>query len=497
MSEQLIPNENHRHAPNVSFVIFGASGDLTSRKILPALCNLAKDGSIGKTFSLVGIARTPLDDDGFRKLIKNAVKESNPAFDEIISRARYVNGEYTDQASFAKLKTILDETAQISLGNVTYYLATVPEMFGEVALELAKAGLSKPSGDNFIRLVIEKPFGRNLAGSKILNDKLHKAFEEKQLFRIDHYMGKENVQNLLALRFANAVFEPIWNRRYVDNVQITVSESLGVEHRGGFYETEGALRDIVQNHVMQVLALTLMEPPASVQADSIRDEKVKLLHSVEIMEAQKVNDLVVRGQYASGKIDSQDVVGYRDEPGVDPTSTTETFVAMQLEVDNWRWAGVPIYVRTGKRLPSRVTEVAMQFQRVPHLSFSKDLSKDLQPDVLVFRIQPDEGISLRFGVKVPGPTFKLQSVSMDFSYSDVFKDPPRDAYERLILDALIGDATLFIREDEVTQAWKIVAPIQESWENNSSPLCYYPSGTFGPEESSQLLSKSGRQWHLR
>ncbi len=485
-----------RHAPPVTFVIFGASGDLTSRKILPALANLARAGSIGKDFSLIGIARSELDDQGFRELIEKAVGSPCPEFEEIISRAQYVTGEYTHPDTFVALREALEKASGVSMGNVTYYLATIPEMFGEVASELNRAGLTKPEGDNFIRLVIEKPFGRDLQGAQVLDDTLHKAFSESQLFRIDHYMGKENVQNLLALRFANAIFEPIWNRRFVDSVQITVAESLGVEHRGGFYESEGALRDIVQNHVMQVLALTLMEPPSRIEADSIRDEKVKLLHAVEIMEPDQVGDRVVRGQYLGGIIEGKQVPAYRQEPGVSPNSTTETFVAMKLNVDNWRWANVPIYVRTGKRLPARVTEVAMQFQRVPHLSFSSKLSRDLRPDMLILRIQPDEGVSLNFGVKVPGPEFKLQSVSMDFSYSDVFPEPPADAYERLILDALIGDATLFIRSDEVRQAWRIVEPIQKSWADNGEPLSTYDSGTWGPVEASRLVQVDGRSWHL-
>ncbi|MGH9207370.1 MAG: glucose-6-phosphate dehydrogenase, partial [Acidimicrobiales bacterium] len=322
----------------------------------------------------------------------------------------------------------------------------------------------------------------------------HSAFDEDQVYRIDHYMGKETVQNVLALRFANAIFEPIWNRRYVDHVQITVAENLGVEHRGGFYETAGALRDIVQNHVMQVISLTLMEPPASIDGDGIRDEKVKVLRSVEIMDHDDVLREVVRGQYQAGRIDGDKVVGYRQEDAVSPKSTTETFVAMRLNVDNWRWAGVPVYVRTGKRLPQRATEVTMQFKPVPHLPFAGKLSEDLGPNALVLRVQPDEGISLRFGAKVPGQQFRVRTVSMDFSYGETFLEETPDAYERLLHDAMIGDPMLFIRSDEVELAWRIVDPILEVWAAGDTPLEPYPAGSWGPAASGRLLERDGRRW---
>jgi glucose-6-phosphate 1-dehydrogenase len=455
---------------------------------------LAEDGHIGKDFNIIGVARTELNDKQFQQLIKKATGTKSPTFNEITGRAKYVTGEYTSDSTFNKLKEIFASYKQEP--NVCYYLATIPEMFGEVALQLKNFGLSKPTGSNFIRLVIEKPFGRSFESAEKLNGSLHNAFDENQIFRIDHYMGKENVQNLLALRFANAIFEPIWNRRYVDNIQLTVAESLGVEHRGGFYESEGALRDIVQNHVMQVLSLTLMEPPAFMDADSIRNEKVKLLHSVEVMNRTEIAQNVVRGQYIAGIIDKTKAVAYRNEPGVSKSSTTETFVAMRLSVDNWRWAGVPIYVRTGKRLKCRATELALQFKRVPHMSFSQELTHDLEPDILILRIQPDEGVSVRFGVKVPGREFKLKTVSMDFNYKDEFKEQPKDAYQRLILDALLGDPTLFIRSDEVMQAWKIITPIENAFKHNIVPLTSYKSGTFGPVESDKLLAQLRHKWHL-
>jgi glucose-6-phosphate 1-dehydrogenase len=327
-----------------------------------------------------------------------------------------------------------------------------------------------------------------------LDASLHEYFDEQQIYRIDHYMGKETVQNVLALRFANAIFEPIWNRHYVDHVQVTVAESLGVEHRGGFYETAGALRDIVQNHVMQVLALTLMEPPASVDAEGIRDEKVKLLRALEIPTPDQVATRVVRGQYDAGWVEGQPVPGYREEEGVSPESETETFVAAELSVDNWRWAGVPIYVRTGKRLPTRFTEVALQFQRVPHLPFASKEVAGLGANALVLRIQPDEGITLRFGAKVPGQAFEVRTVSMDFSYGGAFLEESPEAYERLLLDAMVGDATLFIRSDEVDQAWRVVDPILSAFADGVPPLARYQAGSWGPREADRLLAVTGRRW---
>ena len=361
---------------------------------------------------------------------------------------------------------------------------------------LAKHGCSGP-GENgtFARVVVEKPFGRDLQSALDLNDQMHAAFDESQIYRIDHYMGKETVQNVLALRFANAIFEPIWNRRYVEQVQVTVAESLGVEHRGGFYETAGALRDIVQNHVMQVLALTLMESPTSTDADRIRDEKVKLLQAVDIPTPDEAVDKSVRGQYTAGTIDGEPVVGYREEEDVAPDSQTETYLALRLRVENWRWAGVPIYVRTGKRLPARVTEVALTFRQVPFLLFDHRASRDLRPNTLILRIQPDEGISLEFGAKVPGEKFHLRSVAMDFSYAEAFAGADAaDGYERLIHDAMVGDATLFIRSDEVEQAWRIVDPYLVAWSEPGASLHLYPAGSWGPHMADLLVERSGDEW---
>ena len=396
------------------------------------------------------------------------------------------------------LKTHLDEADQVdgTDGNRLYYLATIPSVFGLVAGALAKHGCTgrattAPSPGWWWR---SRSVGTSTSALD-LNDQMHAAFDESQIYRIDHYMGKETVQNVLALRFANAIFEPIWNRRYIEQVQVTVAESLGVEHRGGFYETAGALRDIVQNHVMQVLALTLMESPTSTDADRIRDEKVKLLQAIDIPTPDEAVDKSVRGQYTAGTIDGEPVVGYREEEDVAPDSQTETYLALRLRVENWRWAGVPIYVRTGKRLPARVTEVALTFRQVPFLLFDHRASRDLRPNTLILRIQPDEGISLEFGAKVPGEKFHLRSVAMDFSYAEAFAGAEAaDGYERLIHDAMVGDATLFIRSDEVEQAWRIVDPYLQAWSEPGRSLHLYAAGTWGPHMADLLVERSGDEW---
>jgi glucose-6-phosphate 1-dehydrogenase len=490
------PSPVPRRAAPLTMVIFGASGDLTSRKILPALERLVYRGALDPATNLVGVARTPLSDEDFRALISKAVSSTTPAWRELVGRARYITGEYGHPDTFDALKAVLSELEREGLPkNRLYYLATIPEMFAVVAGALGTHNLAKPaSEDSFTRLVVEKPFGRDLESANKLDRALHRHFQESQIYRIDHYMGKETVQNVLALRFANTIFEPVWNRRYVDHVQITVAESLGVEHRGGFYETAGALRDIVQNHVMQVLALTLMEPPTRFDAESIRDEKVKVLRAIEVPTPDQVPEIVVRGQYEAGWVAGEAVPGYREEEGVAPDSETETFIAMKLAVDNWRWAGVPVFVRTGKRLARRFTEVALQFQRPPHLPFEQANAEELGPNSIIVRIQPDEGITVRFGAKVPGQAFQVRTVTMDFSYGGAFLEETPDAYERLLFDAMIGDATLFIRTDEVDQAWTIVDPVLEAFAQRKVPLYHYPAGSWGPQESDHLIGRYGRHW---
>jgi glucose-6-phosphate 1-dehydrogenase len=489
--------DQERRAPPCVLVIFGASGDLTARKLIPAVASLSRRRLLHSSFAVVGVARSPMSDDDFRTKMIEAVPDGGPGWVEVVKGFRYVHGDYGAADTMGRLTAALDEidAERGTGGNRLFYMATVPEVFEAVADGLGGAGLNRPPRpDAFARLVIEKPYGRDLAGALRLDAALHRSFDESQIYRIDHYLGKETVQNVLALRFANAIFEPIWDRRYLDHVQITVAESLGVEHRGGFYETAGALRDIVQNHVMQVLSLTLMEPPATIDAQGIRDEKVKALRAVKILSVEEVATDVVRAQYEAGWSEGRAVPGYREEEGVAPDSRTETYMAMRLEVDNWRWAGVPIFIRTGKRLPKRVTEVALQFQRVPHLPFRAHEARDLHPNALVLRIQPDEGISLRFGAKVPGQAFEVRDVLMDFSYGAAFLEEPPDAYERLQLDAMIGDPTLFIRSDEVLQAWRIVDPILTAWASRDTPLARYPAGTWGPKQADQLLARGGRRW---
>jgi glucose-6-phosphate 1-dehydrogenase len=488
--------------PPLVLVVFGASGDLTARKLLPALAGLASHGGLPEHFCVIGVARTPWTDEEFRSAAVEAARAAGvlgTRWEQLAQSFRYVSGEYDDPTTFAELRKVLDGCDENvgTGGNRVYYLATVPETFGTVAASLAAHGCNRGASEgSFARIVVEKPYGHDLQSAQALDAALHGSFEESQIFRIDHYMGKETVQNVLALRFANAIFEPIWNRRYVDCVQITVAEELGVEHRGGFYEHAGALRDIVQNHVMQVLALTLMEPPAMVDAEGIRDEKVKLLKAVVIPSVDEAVGDAVRGQYGAGTIDGVPVPAYREEYGVDPASTTETYVAMCLAVDNWRWAGVPVYVRTGKRLPKRATEVALQFKRVPHLAFGDRLSRDLRPNALVVRIQPDEGVTLLFGAKVPGEAFSVRTVAMDFSYASAFPGKTADAYERLLHDAMIGDPTLFIRTDEVERAWRIVDPLLSAWSEQGPgvPLSRYAAGSWGPHEADLLLARDLRQW---
>jgi glucose-6-phosphate 1-dehydrogenase len=489
--------DQDRRSPPCALVIFGASGDLTARKLLPALERLADYGALPDGVTLIGVARTPMDDEGFRNYCRERVPGTgNPRWAELTAAARYVAGGYDDPATYQRLAEVLGECDHAcgAAGNRVYYFATPPRLFGPIALSLGKAGLGQGAGDGFVRAVIEKPFGWDEDSARELYADLSTAFAEEQIFRIDHYLAKETVQNLLALRFANSIFEPIWNRTWVDNVQITVAETLGVGERGGFYETTGAMRDIVQNHVLQVLSLFLMEPPTSFHPEGIRDEKVKLLRAIRPLETEaEIARHAVRGQYTRGGTRDDLMPGYREEPGVDPLSSTETFVALRLEVANWRWNDVPIYVRTGKRLPARVTEVAMEFHRPPQLPLFPSREDHPEPDALIVRVQPDEGLSLRFGAKVPGHAFRVQKASMDFSYES-FEEQSIDAYERVILDALIGDPTLFIRADEVGRSWKIVDPILRCWEHDAGSIPLYQAATWGPPEAEALIVRDGRRW---
>ncbi|HZJ25547.1 MAG TPA: glucose-6-phosphate dehydrogenase [Acidimicrobiia bacterium] len=498
----------HDHAEPVSdrvtvsaaLVVFGATGDLASRKLYPALAALAGRGQLPRRLVVVGVSRTELDAADLELRARRAMVEAGrsqdelDAFDALDVSFRYVAGNAGDPDTYGRLSRTLAEcdAAQGTAGNRLYYLATIPQLFPTIVAGLDDAGLAAEPAGTFRRLVIEKPFGHDRASARALNEALHRGFAEHQIFRIDHYLAKETVQNILALRFANAIFEPLWNRRYVDHVQITVAESLGVGHRATFYEQSGALRDIVQNHALQVLALMAMEAPASFEADAIRDEKVKLLRSVQCLTPTAVPPPVVRGQYAPGILDGNLVPGYRDEEGVSDTSDVETYLALTIDIDNWRWSGVPFYLRTGKRLSRRVTEVVLQYKPVPFLALPPGAVESLEPNAMVLRIQPEEGIEILFAAKVPGSPFQVRTVPLDFSYRGFAESAP-EAYERVLFDALLGDATLFIREDEVDEAWRIVQPLIDAFDAAAVPLHPYPAGSWGPVEADQLL-RHGDRW---
>jgi glucose-6-phosphate 1-dehydrogenase len=489
-------------------VIFGASGDLTRRKLLPALYNLAVSRSLPSGFAVVGVARREKSNDLFRTEMKEGVsafsrrRPIDPAVWNDFERGiSYVRGSFDDPRTYADLRAQLEaiDAERKTRGNRLYYLAVPPTQFGVIVSNLREAGLvsaasAQREGGPWTRLVIEKPFGHDQKSARELNDVTNATFDESQIFRIDHYLGKETVQNLLVFRFANSLFEPLWSREHVDNVQITVAEDIGVEGRGKFYEQTGATRDIVENHLMQLLCLTAMEPPISLAADAVRDEKVKVLRSLRAMERSAVQENVIRGQYGRGFVRGEEVSGYRDEPDVAKGSRIETFVAMRLLVDNWRWSGVPFYVRAGKRLARRVTEIAIQFKKVPHTLFRAP-DGGISPNVLAMRIQPDEGIALRFTTKEPGNATILRDVAMDFRYGTAFGGGAPEAYERLLLDAMRGDATLFTRRDEVEEQWGFIDRIFEAWHAEAdAPPPIYPAGSWGPEQADDLLARDGRRW---
>lgn len=484
-------------------VLFGASGDLAKRKVIPAMYDLAQHDSLGPRYAILGFARTPMSDESFRTAAGDAAKSISevgpiePAqWEEFAANLFYLAGDYGDPQAYANLAKRLSELeAAGKLGsNRLFYLSTPPEVYPDIVEQLGKAGLARPSSPNsWVRIIIEKPFGRDLASAKELNKIVLNVFEEKQVYRIDHYLGKDTVQNLLVLRFGNGIFEPLWNRNYVDHVQITAAETLGVERRGGFYETAGALRDMIQSHVLQLTSLVAVEPPASFDATAVRNEKLKVLQSIRPFDLPMVAQAVVRGQYSRGEIGGKALSGYREEPGVNPASRTETFVAAQLLIDNWRWAGVPFYLRTGKRLAKRSTEIMIQFKRAPHIVFRE---REVEPNRLVLNIQPDEGISVSFGAKRPGTEMSIGNVTMNFSYREGFGDGSRSAYATLVSDCVRGDATLFDRGDNVEAAWALVDPILEVWgAAKSAAVPQYPACSWGPKESDQLLERDGRQWY--
>ena len=498
-------------APPCTMVIFGAGGDLTRRLLIPAVYNLAKDKLLSDNFAIIAADRTPKPPEAYRDTLAQGVRsfvsdtasggETEPfdakTWEFIAARITHFAGDFTVAETYARLGDLLKTTeAQFHTGgNVLFYLAVAPQLFGTIVDRLGAAGLAQETANTWRRVIIEKPFGSDLASARALNARILKSLDERQIYRMDHFLGKETVQNIMALRFSNAIFEPLWNRDHIDHVQITAAETVGVERRANFYEVTGALRDMVPNHVFQLLSLTAMESPNSFAADAVRNEKTKVLEAIRPLDFEDVRRNVVRGQYGPGHINGVPVQGYRAEPGVDPHSRTETLVALQLEIDNWRWAGVPFYLRTGKRMARRTTEIAIQFKKPPFALFRDTPVDILNPNVLILQIQPDEGISLQFGAKVPGPRLKLGTVQMDFRYKDYFHIEPSTGYETLVYDCMIGDAMLFNRADGVEAGWAVVQPILDLWgEDKSVPLEFYAAGPTGPAGADNLLWRSGRDW---
>jgi glucose-6-phosphate 1-dehydrogenase len=492
-----------RPADPCVMVIFGAGGDLTGRKLIPALYNLAKADLLSREFAIVGLSHGAMSTDQFRQKVSADVKHyaggdvDQDIVEWFAKRLYYVSGEFDDKNVYVQLKDFLQKVDQdhTTHNNCFFYLATAPSFFGPIVEHLAAVGLMEEDNQHWRRVIIEKPFGHDLDSARTLNVQLLKVAKEKQIYRIDHYLGKETVQNILAFRFANGIFEPIWNRRYIDHVQISVAETVGVEGRGSYYDQAGALRDMVPNHIMQLISLTSMEPPISFHADAVRDEQAKILHAIQGWSSEEVLVKTVRGQYGAGIMDGQHVPGYREEEDVPHDSRTETFVAMKLLIDNWRWADVPFYLRTGKRLAAQNTHIVIQFRRAPFVLFRDTPVENLMPNQLVLHISPEEGISLQFAAKVPGPIMRLGAVDMNFEYADYFGVQPSTGYERLLHDCMIGDQTLFQRADMVEAGWCVVSPALDVWK--ALPPRNFPNygaGTWGPKEADDLLERDGRHW---
>jgi len=494
-------HDYHVADPSI-MVIFGATGDLSSKKLLPAIYNLAKQRLLPPGFAVVGAAIDDLSDDAFRKRAAEVITEHSrtqpidpTVLQAFLSAAFYIKVDFSKLDDFKALQRKLDDLdkSRHTAGNRVYYCATPPPTYETITEQLKAAALV--SGEGFHRIVVEKPFGSDAKSARELNKILQRVFHEDSVFRIDHYLGKETVQNILAFRFANSIFEPVWNSNLIDSVQITAAEEIGVEMRGGYYDKAGALRDIVQNHALQLVAMVAMEPAVAIDANAVRDEKVKVLRAIRPIEDADVAHATVRGQYTKGWVLGERVGGYREEKNVTPGSLTETFAALRIFIDNWRWAGVPFYIRAGKRMPKRATEIRVQFKRPPHLTFGREAAQGLDPNAITLRIQPEEGISLRFAAKVPSAGVRLRSVTMDFEYASSFLVETPDAYERLLLDCMIGDPTLFTRADEVETAWKLIDPIEAAWRDGRPALQMYEAGTWGPSGAAKLLEADGREWH--
>jgi glucose-6-phosphate 1-dehydrogenase len=486
------------HPTNLA--IFGATGDLANRKLLPALYNLAADGALPERFNLVGISRTEMSDEEFRDMAIKAVRQfsrreaDDAVLERLFENAKYVAGTFDQAELYSGLEKAMqafDDDAHQRL-NRCFYLSTAPTFFPVIVNHLGEQGLHGSEGAD-VRVIIEKPFGTTLEEAQALNREVLSVFAEQQVFRIDHYLGKETVQNIMAFRFANGMFEPLWNRNYIDNVQITAAEDIGIGTRAGYYDSAGAMRDLIQNHMLQLLCHVAMEPPVNFTADEVRNEKVKVLHAVQEPSAEDIPNIAVRAQYTAGTSGGEQAVGYTEEEGVPDDSHTETYAAIRLEVDNWRWAGVPFYLRTGKRLARKVTEIAITLKPVPHLAFQQKGSVGVQPNTLVLTVQPNEGVSLSLGAKIPGTRMRIRPVNMEFLYGTSFMSESPEAYERLIMDAMRGDATLFTRNDEVEAQWRICDPVLESWAEEKGPLPQYPAGSDGPEEANDLMPE-GKSW---
>ncbi|HEU24289.1 MAG TPA: glucose-6-phosphate dehydrogenase [Mesoaciditoga lauensis] len=486
------------HPQPVGIIIFGASGDLTSRKLLPSLFNLFLRGLMPDDFYILGVARTEFTDETFREKVKESLTGDNGKIQDFLERTFYTQGEYDSISLYSDLKWRIKDLEKrfTTKGNKIFYMAVPPSLYLPIVENLGDLGLTSQE-NAFSRVIIEKPFGFDLDSANELDKKLHMTLKEDQIYRIDHYLGKETVQNILIFRFANSIFEPVWNNRYIDNVQITVAEDIGVEHRAGYYEHAGLVRDMFQNHMMQLLSLVTIEPPSTFDADEIHNEKVKIFRSIRPFPLDDLDSWFVRGQYGRGKIDGKEVVSYVEEPGVNPNSKVETFAAAKFMIDNWRWSGVPFYMRSGKRLQKRVSEIIITFKRVPHSIFPQLPVKNIPSNILKINIQPEEGIVLSFQAKHPGPKLCMSTLTMDFKYTEVFGTRPPEAYERLLLDCMFGDQTLFIRDDVMRESWKIFTPLIKKWESEKdiSKLDIYEAGTWGSASSDELIKKDGREWY--